>query len=210
MLVPAEERMAEDLRAAERDRNTLRRLRSREPGAAAAFYDRARPIIDAVLVRLLGWGDQEYEDMAQMALHELVVSLNRFDERGSFVAWTSVITARLVYRVFRRRRLERRIFSDADVSETLQVVPDASATFAARRVIAGVKRELDELNPNFAWTFLLHDVCGYDLREVAHITGATLAATQSRLSRGRRELHERIRNNPSLAGGLDGVTAEGD
>ena len=46
---------------------------------------------------------------------------------------------------------------------------------------------------------MLHDVHGYDLREVAEITGATRAATQSRLVRGRKELHERIAADPDLA-----------
>lgn len=50
-----------------------------------------------------------------------------------------------------------------------------------------------------AWTFLLHDVYGYDLKEVGEITGASLSAAQSRLVRGRREIHERIRRDEALA-----------
>ena len=55
------------------------------------------------------------------------------------------------------------------------------------------------MDANRAWTFLLHDVYGYDLKEVSQITGASLSAAQSRLVRGRRELHERVRKDDALA-----------
>jgi DNA-directed RNA polymerase specialized sigma24 family protein len=40
---------------------------------------------------------------------------------------------------------------------------------------------------------------GYDLREVARITGASVTAAQSRLVRGRRALHESIGQDADLA-----------
>jgi RNA polymerase sigma-70 factor (ECF subfamily) len=64
------------------------------------------------------------------------------------------------------------------------------------------------MDENRVWTFLLHDVYGYDLKETSQITGASLSAAQSRLVRGRREIHDRIRRDPSLARLLDDL-AEG-
>ena len=37
-----------------------------------------------------------------------------------------------------------------------------------------VAEHLNKLDANRAWTFLLHDAMGYDLREVARITGVSL------------------------------------
>jgi len=50
-------------------------------------------------------------------------------------------------------------------------------------------------------------VYGHDMREVAQITEVSEAAAQSRVSRGRRELLERLSHDPSLKDLLD---AEGE
>ena len=71
-----------------------------------------------------------------------------------------------------------------------------------RSMITRIRRHLDGLSPGKAWAFLLHDVCGYDLRETAKILDVTVAAAQQRLVRGRRELHEIIGQDPELANWL--------
>ena len=70
-------------------------------------------------------------------------------------------------------------------------------------MVERVLHHLEAMVHDRAWTFLLHDVHGYSLDEVAGITGVTVAAAQSRLVRGRRELQERIAEDPDLAGGFD-------
>jgi RNA polymerase sigma-70 factor, ECF subfamily len=62
---------------------------------------------------------------------------------------------------------------------------------------------LDSMGKARAWTFLLHDVYGYELREVAEITRVSVAAAQSRLRRGRRQIHEFIAADAGLAHALE-------
>jgi len=51
-----------------------------------------------------------------------------------------------------------------------------------------VNRALAGLGPNKARVVYLHDILGYQLAEVAQMIGTSIAAAQSRLVRGRREI----------------------
>ncbi|HKY35118.1 MAG TPA: RNA polymerase sigma factor [Polyangiaceae bacterium] len=174
-------------------------LKARDTTASSAFYERVRPAVDRTLTRLIGPRDSEYEDLAQRALVELVGTIHSFRGDCPLDAWVSIVTARLTYRTIRRRRVERRLFAQAPGEGPELVTRSHAGMIAARQAIERVRLELSNMDPSRAWAFLLHDVYGYDLKEVSQITGASLSATQSRLMRGRREIHERIRNDEALA-----------
>jgi RNA polymerase sigma-70 factor, ECF subfamily len=185
------------------DGTLLARLDRREPAASAAFYERARPIIDRTLCRLLGANDADYEDIAQAALYELVSTAGRFRGECPLDAWFSIVSARVAYRHIRRRRLERRLFGPSPPEPLQSVSP---AAFASRRAIDQLRSHLERMDSKRAWAFLLHDVYGYDLEQIGEIMGSSVSAAQSRLVRGRREVHERIRKDPALAGFLDDLS----
>ncbi|HXK16601.1 MAG TPA: RNA polymerase sigma factor [Polyangiaceae bacterium] len=181
------------------DSELLAGLKARDRSLSAAFYDRARPIVDRTLTRLLGARDRDYEDVAQRALFELVDTIDRFRGECPLNAWISIVTARSAYRAIRRRRIERRLFADVEPGDESPSARSHAGAVAARQALERVRRELEGMDQNRVWTFLLHDVYGYDLKEVGQITGVSLAAAQSRLVRGRREIHERIRKDEALA-----------
>lgn len=175
-------------------------MKAGDEAAAAAFYDRLRPRVDATIRRVLGGRDVDHEDLVQISMLELVRSVDRFRGDSSLDAWAASVAAHVVFNHMRRRTLERRIFSSAELpAEGPPSSRSLERTLVARSVVARIRSLLDEIEQNKAWTFLLHDVCGFELREIASITGVSVAAAQQRLVRGRREIHDRLAADPELA-----------
>jgi RNA polymerase sigma-70 factor (ECF subfamily) len=190
------------------DAQLLDALRRSDPKAAASLHDRARPVVMSTLGRLLGHSDGDRDDLCQLALIEFITTIDRFRGDCSLDGWISMLTARVVYKHLRRRTTERRIFGGPVLEDATSRHTPARDTLA-RDLLARVRGHLDELEPSKAWTFLLHDVCGYDLREIADITGASMTAAQTRLTRGRRELHERIAADPELRDWMEDAAGGG-
>jgi RNA polymerase sigma-70 factor (ECF subfamily) len=186
------------------DLELVARVSRGDARAMAAFYDRVRPIIDRKLRRLLGIHDADFDDMVQNSLIELMRSLDRFRGEGALDGWVGVVSARVVFRQIRERRSERRIFAAAptDGATELLDTADVEEESSARELLTRVRNHLDAIDPVKAWTYVLHDVVGHSLAEVAEITNASIPATQSRLFRGRRELEERIAADVELASQL--------
>ena len=187
------------------DTQLLAALRAGDVTAATALYERSRPIVDRTVRRLLGRPDQDQQDITQQAMVEIVRSADRYRGECPFDAWISTVAAHVVYKRLRQRRKERQVLV-AEPALPLQVeAPDQPArTTLLRSVIDRVTQHLRALDAGRAWAFLLHDVHGYDLRETAQIMNTSLAAAQSRLVRGRKELHRRIAADPELADDLSG------
>jgi RNA polymerase sigma-70 factor (ECF subfamily) len=192
------------------DSELLAALRAGDTAAAAALHDRVRPQVDRTVRRLLGPGDFDGEDVAQQAMIELVGTIDRYRGDCSLDSWTSTITAHAVYKHIRRRKTERRIFGALEGDGFAETRSHSRTGHDAlvRSVLSRVLGHLNAVDESKAWTFVLHDVCGYDLREIAQITATSVAAAQSRLVRGRREVHERIASDPELANLLESMEGE--
>jgi RNA polymerase sigma-70 factor (ECF subfamily) len=186
------------------DIELLTALRASDASAATAFHDRARPQIDRTILRLLGRRDSDHEDLAQLSMIELVYAIEKFRGECSLDSWISMITARVVYKQLRRRKLERRTFDVYDPETSTAVSGRKTERDAmAKNVMTRISAHLKTIEEQKAWTFLLHDVRGYDLQEISEIMGVSVSAAQTRLVRGRREIHERIAADPELANVLE-------
>jgi RNA polymerase sigma factor (sigma-70 family) len=193
-------------RATPDDTALLAAVRAGDPMVASALCDRVWPQVDRTIRRLLGRRDADHEDLSQLALIELVNTIGRYRGDCSLDTWAQAITANIVFKHLRRRRVERRIFADMLVDDEIAAAPapaHVERRSATRELLEKIATHLDGMNERRAWAFVLHDVLGYDLREVARMINASVAATQSLLVRGRRELHARVAEDPSLVDVLE-------
>lgn len=188
------------------DSELLRALRQGDVSAATALHDRVRPQVERTIRRLLGRGDVDHEDLVQLTMIEIVQSIERFRGDCSLDGWVATVAAHVVYKHIRRRRTERRLFGNVDIDDALPATPSpltVGREAQARNLLRRVLDHVEAVEESKAWAYVLHDVCGYDLKEIAQITGVSVAAAQTRLVRGRREVHERIAADPELANLLE-------
>ncbi|MFZ5444856.1 MAG: RNA polymerase sigma factor [Myxococcota bacterium] len=176
---------------------------------AAALYDRLRgPISRAI--RRVAPPSLEHEDLVQQTFAELVTALRKRPAIRNLEAFAAGVATRTVYQRVRRTKLEDRFCVSADgLLEVLeQPGLDGPHETTTRRQALRKVLELLAALPNQArvHVFVLHDVHGFELSEIADILGITPANAQSRLVRGRADVHEALAQRPELLAVLRGET----
>jgi RNA polymerase sigma-70 factor (ECF subfamily) len=166
-----------------------------DASVASELYDRLHHSVDRTIYRVLGRREGDHEDLVQTAFEQIVKTLatRRFARACSLKTWACSVATHVGLNALRSRRRERGVF-DRRVDE-----PDGPADFAdpereasARREMARIRKLLGDMSPGRAEALFLHDVLGYELAEIAALTGVSIAAAQSRLVRGRHELHAKL------------------
>ena len=169
---------------------------------AAAFCKRVKPTVDQTVRRLLGRLDGDVEDVVQVALEQLIESLPRYRRECPFNVWVSAVAANVVHKHIRRRQLERTIF--AATIEDVGLPQDTQVTATVERLecrdaVRRMATHLVAMSKDRARVFVLHDIYGFSLDDVSRTCRISVTAAQSRLVRGRRDLHGRVAEDLELS-----------
>ena len=210
--VPAPEppSQARPSRPAPTDDEIVEAVARGDEAVAALLYDRLIGVVDRTLVRVFGRREHDHDDLVQATFEQIVLTLSRrrFAGACSLSTWASTVASHVGLNALRSRRRERNVF---DRSEVADLVEPRTTERANPERLTDVRESIDRVRSHLltmedgrATTLFLHDVLGHDLAEIAVLTGVSVAAAQSRLVRGRKELHARLERDAKRTGGTDG------
>jgi RNA polymerase sigma-70 factor (ECF subfamily) len=196
------------------DAQIVEGVASGDPRVAGALHDRLIGAVDQALYRVMGCRGSDHDDLVQMSFEQIVRTLTQRSFAGncSLKTWASRITTHVALNALRSRRRERRVFERRLVDHRPDERAEEGGATAgahepgerraeARLELERVRQHLASMNPRRAEALVLHDVHGHDLNEIAAMLHLSVAAVQSRLVRGRRELQARL--------AADGIGPEG-
>ena len=140
----------------------------------------------------------EAEDLTQESFLQLFRKIYTFRGEAAFSTWLYRIALNIV--LMRRRRRSYQVLS---LDETLE--PGGDTTGPLKDIgtrdlrLSGsvdrmdLERALDQLPPGYKAVFILHDVQGYDHREIAAIRGCSLGNSKSQLHKARTRLRRLLK-----------------
>jgi RNA polymerase sigma-70 factor, ECF subfamily len=176
------------------DEEIVQAVQDGNDAVAMELHARLVTVVDRTLLRVFGRRELDHDDLMQAAFEQIVLTLARRTYAGncSLKTWAARVTANVGLNALRARRRERSVLDRN--AEPVEGVSggDLERASHARRQLRRVMEALAAMNRRRAQAVFLHDIEGYALNEISEMTEVSLAAAQSRLVRGRRELLKRL------------------
>jgi RNA polymerase sigma factor (sigma-70 family) len=174
--------------------------------AAAAGDQRARAaLVERLLDRVrrttsyMSVSRDDVDDLAQIALMEVLRSAGSFRGESSVESWADRITARVAVQHLRKGERRRGIFArflpSAPTPPPIQTPDEA---IAERQVRSRVAHCLTGLTPERRAALVLRHVHGYAIDEIAEMTETPVNTVRDRLRVARKQLRKRALADPLL------------
>ncbi len=142
------------------------------------------------LVRYLCRGDSEVDDIAQLALCEILKSLRTYRNEGSLNAWVDRITVRLTLRKLRQRRND--LHHREAVAPELRAISSHAEQPDEHTMRRQTVRCLDALPSDQREAIVLHHVVGLSVPELAAELRIPFETARSRLRLGMEKLRDEL------------------
>jgi RNA polymerase sigma-70 factor, ECF subfamily len=179
------------LSSAPADDELVERCRLGDTGAWRILYDRYAPSVHR-FISALGIAPEEREDAAQDVFMAVYRSLGRFRGDAQLSTWIYRIAARHAVRLGRRRRVREFLSALALREPTPSAPPDPSERASHLHLL---DRMLNRLNPKKRTVFVLFEIEGLKVDEIARVVGCPENTVWSRLHHARAEMLKMARRS---------------
>ena len=166
------------------------------------------PYLERLLGRVVG-PRAEVEDLLQITLSAAITAFPQFRGEAQVRTWLARIAIRTAHDQLRRAEYRKRgeLPSIEAVADDSRDGRRAESQLDAKQRALRLHEHLNAIGARKRIAFILHVVEGHPIEEVAALTGASKAATKSRIFWARRELMRRAARDPWLKSlvGAEGV-----
>jgi RNA polymerase sigma-70 factor (ECF subfamily) len=178
------------------DVELVRALVAREEWAARATWNRYSPLVYGVLDRALG-SSSESEDLTQEVFSRLFAAIGKLRDPSALRSFVYSCTIRMLRWHLRAKRVRRiLLLSDTgDMPEPATAGEDGEGRELLRRFY----RMLDTLSADDRTAFVLRQVEGLSLQEIAEVTGSSLATVKRRIRRASDQVEKFAKADPDFA-----------
>ena len=139
----------------------------------------------------------EAEDLTQDAFLQMFRKVHTFRGESSFSTWLHRLTVNVVLmRIRKRRHLEKSLdamFEPEDDSKIPMEFGGPDPRLSGMLDHVNLDKAIDQLPEGYREMFLLHDVQGYEHKEIAAILGCSVGNSKSQLFKARLRLRELLR-----------------
>ncbi len=167
----------------------LDRHRSGDPAALNAFASALYPAIHRMIYRLAGpRGRDKHEDLVQSALEQVCRAIDTFERRSRLSSFVFGVCYRVVARSYRHDRVRSWYRRDAELA-TSGAEPARADDLYERAVLVGdARRRLDRLSSDERAAFVMFEVEGLPLDDVAAALSLSTRTVKRRLQVARHKV----------------------
>jgi len=167
------------------------RSREGDQGAFRELVERFQGYAFRLAFRLLA-DEDEARDVTQEAFIRVWRHLDRYEPRTRFSTWMYRIVTNLAYDRLRAGRRRKRVVDAVTLDAQESRAPDSAALHENAELAGRIGELVDELPPKQRVVFVLRDLHGLTVQEVAEMLNTAPGTVKANLSYARQKLRERL------------------
>jgi RNA polymerase sigma-70 factor (ECF subfamily) len=175
---------------------TIELVRQGDTEAFEPIYTNYFGLVHSICLRMLR-DPVEAEDVAQDTFVHLLRKIHMFRGESAFSSWLYRLTTNLVLMRFRRKKPKLssldELLDDEDEGKACSEIGGPDLHLAGLLDRINLQAAIDLLPQGYKAAFILHDVHGYEHREIALICGYSAGNSKSQLHKARQRLRTLLR-----------------